>query len=108
MLSAVTLKVLGAFAVFVLSIAGFALPQYLIKNYGDSSSIESLVIAGRDGSPLFTYGFYVLKAFASGVIFGVAMVHLLVDALESLETYSSFPSKWNIQKNYVAVSKALS
>jgi hypothetical protein len=104
MISAVTLKTLGAFAVFVVSIAGFALPQYLIKNFGDSSSIESLVLAGRDGSPLFTYGFYVLKAFASGVIFGVAMVHLLVDALESLQTYSSFPSICAICITYMILS----
>jgi hypothetical protein len=91
MISALTLKVLGAFAVFVLSLAGFALPQYLIKNFGESSSFETLVLAGNGASPLFTYGFYVLKAFASGVIFGVAMVHLLVDALESLEVYTAFP-----------------
>lgn len=107
MISALTLKVLGAFAVFVLSIAGFALPQYLLKNFGESSSIESLVISSNGSSPFFTYGFYGLKAFASGVIFGVAMMHLLVDALESLEVYSKFPSMYLFIYYYMTCVSAI-
>ena len=68
------LQAVGTVSVFIVSLLGFAVPFYLRNTHNNTSSAYSM-----------------LKTFASGIMLGVALMHLLVDALESLDDIVDYP-----------------
>ena len=74
------LRVGAIFLIFSVSIIGSVLPFVLIRN-----GVEDLSINGT---------FLIVKAFAAGVILGVALLHLLAESIESLSTQVTYPCKF--------------
>jgi len=72
---------LGAiFIIFIVSLIGFFIPYYLVKN--GFHELDSNIY------------FLNLKSFASGIILSVAMVHLLAESASALSSYTSYPCKF--------------
>ena len=76
-------KLGSVFEIFALSVLGYAIPILISQQTNTSNSI----------SILESDKFKVLKCFSSGIILGVAMMHLLPDAVESLEDISEYSGK---------------
>lgn len=72
----VELRIICIFVVFAVSSIGFFLPWILRLYYSNIIPSEP---------------FFLLKCFSSGTILGVAMLHLLVDAIEDLSSQSEYP-----------------
>lgn len=83
----VTIKIIGIFAIFALSLLGYIIPLNAPRLR--LSSIYSIGGSNWTSSSLF----HVTKAFSSGVILGVALLHLVAESLEILDDYSLYPSK---------------
>ena len=83
----VVLKLIGTFAIFVLSLVGYVIPlninriQYLRYYTSDSNWMDSSF-------------YHNLKSFSSGIILGVAQLHLIAEAIESLEGLSEYPGEF--------------
>ena len=78
------LRVGGIFLIFALSIIGFYLPA-IFKQYMGIKNVQQ------------DTNFMLLKSFASGIILGVAMLHLLVEAVAELGEYTEYPRKLTAQ-----------
>jgi Mg/Co/Ni transporter MgtE len=74
------LKISAIFVVFIASILGALLPMMFSRRYSLSELLASSV-------------FVTFKCVATGVVLGVATMHLLPEAIEVLETQSSYPRK---------------
>jgi hypothetical protein len=80
----VVLKLIGTFTIFVLSLIGYVIPlnvdriQYLRYYTSETNWTES------------SFYFY-LKSFSSGIILGVALLHLIAESIESLQDVSDYP-----------------
>jgi zinc transporter ZupT len=70
--------------VFLISLCGFALPFKLVS--------RSMVSGESD--VLHSVAYAMLKSFSTGVILGVALMHLAVDSVEDLSAFSEYPSKY--------------
>ena len=68
--------------VFLLSLVGFAIPFQLASRS-----------KGSQGGIVDNAMYAILKSFSTGVILGVAVLHLAVDSIEDLSAYSEYPSK---------------
>ena len=76
------LKISAIFVVFVVSVLGCLIPILLAKR----SSLQDMLA----GSVFMT-----LKCVATGVVLGVATMHLLPDAIETLESQTEYPRMWS-------------
>ena len=68
--------------IFLVSLVGFWFPYIQLYKKGKDGKVESI-----GHSALFA----MLKCFAIGVLIGVSLMHLLVDALMYLDEFSNFP-----------------
>lgn len=75
------LKISAIFVVFFISILGTAIPILFSKNF----SLQELLASGL---------FVTLKCVATGVVLGVATMHLLPESIEVLETQTEYPRKY--------------
>lgn len=76
----IAVKLIGTFAIFALSLAGYVVPLNI-------SRIKYLQYYSSDDNSFY----HNMKAFSSGVILGVALLHLLAEALESFDGFSEYP-----------------
>ena len=79
MQSKLSLQLLFIALIVFVSFAGFAFP---------------FVVRGQERVNIHTPLFSIIKCFAIGIILGVSLMHLLVDALEFLEDICEFPRKF--------------
>lgn len=83
----VVLKLIGTFTVFVLSLVGYVLPL----------NAERILYARyytRDVNWTEGSFYHNLKAFSSGIILGVALIHLIAESTESLQELSEYPGTY--------------
>jgi hypothetical protein len=73
--------------IFFVSLAGFYLPIYLSTSSSSSSSTCSTTFFSKQNMYLL------MKCCGSGIILGVALVHLLADAVGDLGEYGEYPCK---------------
>lgn len=78
------------FLIFFVSAIGFSLP-FLLKSHGGIENLQE--------HPYFL----ILKSFASGIIIGVALMHLLADAVDNLDAYTSYPREYLIMFNRIVI-----
>lgn len=78
------LKLIGVFAIFALSLVGYVLPFNIQK-------IQYLRYYASDNSWTDSSLFCNLKSFSSGIILGVALLHLIAESVESLMDFSDYP-----------------
>lgn len=89
----VVLKLIGSFTIFVLSLVGYVIPLNI-------SRIQYLRYYTSDSNWMDCSFYHNLKSFSSGVILGVAMLHLIAEAIESLEGLSQYPGEITIPVLY--------
>lgn len=109
--------------VFFISILGFYLPIYLSNcqnnnnnsnsnsnsSFNDSNSLSPSNKNNKQFklnilSELSTQNIYILlKCCGSGIILGVALVHLLADAVGDLSEYYEYPCKFNYLLLYYVI-----
>ena len=77
------LHIAAIFEIFCVSIIGFALPFYYTKQFqhshshGTSSKHHS--IGSEEGKPI-NKTLYIIRSFSTGIILGVAFLHLLAES----------------------------
>ena len=70
----------GIFEIFILSVLGYFIPFILMKC--SKISIENMTDE---------LSYRCIKSFSAGIILGVAFLHLLAEAIESLSEYAEYP-----------------
>jgi len=70
----------GIFEIFILSVVGFFIPFFLIRC--SKMSIENMT------DELL---YRCIKSFSTGIILGVAFLHLLAESIENLSEYAEYP-----------------
>jgi putative Ca2+/H+ antiporter (TMEM165/GDT1 family) len=80
MSQATNIKLSAIAVVFLVSMLGAIVPMLLSRRYSISELLSSAV-------------FVTFKCVATGVVLGVATMHLLPESIEVLETQSSYPRK---------------
>ena len=72
------LKISALFVIFIVSIVGVIIPLMLAKRF----SLQELLTGGL---------FMTVKCISTGVVLGVSLMHLLPDAIETLESQAEYP-----------------
>ena len=70
-----SVKISAIFVISLISFLGFKLPEFLGREIRQSSYWK------------------VCKSLSAGVILGVAIMHLMVDGIDTLQSYSTYPCK---------------